>query len=364
MVGVMSSLITTAQTDTIKRAAPTVEFTSYIDAFYAYDFGRPETGGSRQPFFYNHNRHNQFNVNNCFIKFSVNHAKYRGNIALHAGTYSTDNYAAELHPLKNIYEANVGVALSRKHSVWLDAGIFASHIGFESAVSIDNWTLTRSILAENSPYYLAGGKLTYAPNSQWEVAAIICNGWQRIQPVKGNSIPSFGTQLKYVPNAKLTFNWSTFIGTDDPDVSRRMRYFSNLYAQYMPTKKFGLIVGFDAGMQQKGKGISAYNYWLSPVVIARYIFHPQFTSAVRVEYYHDASGVIIPTTTENGFQVTGASLNLDYTPRPEVACRLEGRWLHGRDSVFYRDGNSVKNSYTLVVSIALKISKVLGPQSK
>ncbi|MBK8628485.1 MAG: outer membrane beta-barrel protein [Saprospiraceae bacterium] len=28
----------------------------------------------------------------------------------------------------------------------MDAGIFPSHIGFESAISADNWTLTRSLL--------------------------------------------------------------------------------------------------------------------------------------------------------------------------------------------------------------------------
>ena len=36
-------------------------------------------------------------------------------------------------------------------NLWLDAGIFVSHIGLESANSRDNLTLTRSIMADNSP---------------------------------------------------------------------------------------------------------------------------------------------------------------------------------------------------------------------
>jgi hypothetical protein len=34
-----------------------------------------------------------------------------------------------------------------------------SHIGFESAIGKDCATLTRSILADNSPYYEAGVKI-------------------------------------------------------------------------------------------------------------------------------------------------------------------------------------------------------------
>jgi hypothetical protein len=52
--------------------------------------------------------------------------------------------------LKNIYEANVGISLNKKNNLWVDAGVMPSHIGFESAISMDNWYLTRSLLAENS----------------------------------------------------------------------------------------------------------------------------------------------------------------------------------------------------------------------
>lgn len=63
-------------------------------------------------------------------------------------------------------------------------------------------------------------------------------------------MPSFGTQIKYLKGDKLTVNWSTFIGTDDPDSVRRMRYYNNLYVQVQLTKKLGFIAGFDIGEQQ------------------------------------------------------------------------------------------------------------------
>jgi hypothetical protein len=71
-------------------------------------------------------------------------------LAFHAGTDSNDHYANEPGLLKNIYEANVGISLNKKNNLWVDAGVMPSHIGFESAISMDNWYLTRSLLAENS----------------------------------------------------------------------------------------------------------------------------------------------------------------------------------------------------------------------
>lgn len=347
-----------AQKDTLWQQKPNVKIGGYIDLFYAYDFNKPKTD-YRQTFFYNYNRHNEFNLNLGYIKLSLEHPKYRANIALQTGTYTNDNYANEPNVLKNIFEANAGISLNKKNSLWLDAGIFASHIGFESAISIDNWTLTRSILAENSPYYLSGAKLTYSPNKKWEVAALVINGWQHIQKVKRNSLPSFGTQVKFMPNEKIILNYSTFIGTDFPDSTRRMRYFHNLYGQFQLNKKIGLIAGFDIGTQQQSKNSSTYDIWFSSVMIARYAFTDKWTTAIRAEYYQDKKGVIIPTTTTNGFKTTGLSLNLDYTPILNIACRLEGRWLHSQDKVFFGQNTMTNNNVFLVASIAVKFDKTI-----
>ena len=77
------------------------------------------------------------------------------------GNYARYNLSGEPDWAKYIYEANVGFRLSKKQNIWIDAGIMPSHIGFESAISADCWTLTRNILAENSPYYESGVKLGY-----------------------------------------------------------------------------------------------------------------------------------------------------------------------------------------------------------
>lgn len=331
---------------------PDISYSGYLDIYYAHDFNKPQTN-DRQPFLYNHNRHNEVNLNLGLLKVTVKHTKYRANIALQAGTYVMDNYAAEPAALQHISEGNAGISLNKKNNLWFDAGIFGSHIGFESAISKDSWTLTRSLLAENSPYYLSGVKLTYNPTIHWELATIVCNGWQRIKKVSGNSLPAFCTQIKYTKSDKLTINWSTFIGTDDPDSNRRMRIFNNFYVQSQPTKQIGVIAGFDIGRQQTKKNSSRYISWFSPVIIVRYPFKEKWSTSLRAEYFQDKGGVIIAEKTSFGFQTSGLSLNLDYSPIKNVALRVEGRWLNSNDKIFVRRHKNVHDNVTIVSSIAV-----------
>lgn len=349
-----------AYTDSTISKKTKIEISGYADLYYCYDFNRPRTK-ARQYFLYNHNRHHQIQVNLAFLKLYIEHPKYRISLAAHTGTYSRDNYASEPGLLKNIFEAWAGVSLTRKNNLWLDAGIFASHIGFESAVSMDNQTLTRSLLAENSPYYLSGIKLTYTPHPKWESVFLIVNGWQHIHITGGKSLPSFGTQVKFLPDSRTSLNWSTFIGTEDPDSSRRMRYFSNLYGQLQMTRQFGLTAGFDVGAQQQAAKSSKYHIWFSPVLILRYSISRQWGVALRGEYYYDAGGVIIMTGTANGFRTSGLSLNFDYRPVSMLLCRVEGRWLNSKDQIFETPSYTGQNNFCITASVAIRFNRLLSP---
>ncbi|MDX5435871.1 MAG: porin, partial [Pontibacter sp.] len=212
-----------------------------------------------------------------------------------------------------------------------------------------------SLVAENSPYFLAGAKLSYMPTTNWTLAAIITNGWQRIRRIPGNSLPSFGTQVNY-SQENYTLNWSTFIGTDDPDATRRMRYFNNLYAVISISEALDLTAGFDIGVQQKTKGSSSVDVWYGPTAIARYTFNPEWAVAARVEYYADEHGVIIPVPSPEGFKTTGTSINIDYTPFRNIACRLEGRWFRASDQIFEKSDGLTRNNVFLVASLAISIN--------
>ena len=76
--------------------------------YFMYLMPTDRKGIARQAFLYNHNRHNEFNVNLGLLRLAVAHAKYRANVALQTGTYANDNYAAEPGLLKAIFEAKCG----------------------------------------------------------------------------------------------------------------------------------------------------------------------------------------------------------------------------------------------------------------
>lgn len=349
-VVLVATISASAQNDTAKNKILT--FSGYIEAYYSRDFNNP-IGNTRPAFVYSHNRNNEVTINLALLKASYSTENTRANLALAAGTYMNANYAAEPGVLKNIYEANAGVKISKKHNLWIDAGIFSSHLGFENAIGKENWTLTRSLCADNSPYFETGAKISYTSSSgQLFISGLVLNGWQRIQRVDGNSLPAFGHQLVYKPTDRLTINSGSFIGSDKADSVRQMRYFHNLYATYQLSQEFGCTVGFDMGAQQKKRGSSQYDVWYTPVLIARYAPHDKLSFAARGEYYRDKAGVIIASESKNGFQTVGYSLNADYAIVPNVLWRAEFRNLINKDAIFVdRENKLVKNSTTATIAL-------------
>jgi hypothetical protein len=345
IIALLASLYVSAQNDSTKKLI----ISAYGELYYSYDFSKPQNH-EKAGFLYNHKRHNELNANLLLVRANYSDKNYRANLGAMAGNYAQYNLSGEPNWAQLIYEANVGIKLSKKQSLWLDAGIMPSHIGFESAVSADCWTLTRSLLAENSPYYEAGVKLGYtSKNEKLSAAAFYLNGWQRIRKPDGIQRPSFGTQVSYKPSSKITLNYSTFLGTDKPDTLKAFRHFHNFYMQYEPTNKFGIIVGFDIGSDK----FDATNYgtWYSPVVIVRQSINAKTRVALRAEYYSDAKQIIIGTGTANGFQTFGMSSNLDYDINEKVKCRIEGKLYNSKDKIF---GNK-RDNFSLTTNITFRL---------
>ncbi|WP_343700648.1 porin [Chitinophaga sp.] len=331
------------------KETPKITLSGYVEAYYGFDFNEP-ANHTRPSFLYNHTRHNELNVNLAYLKGNYTADRVRANLAIMAGTYAQYNLAAEPELLRHVYEANAGVRIA--NNVWVDAGIMPSHIGFESAVGKDCFTLTRSIMAENTPYYETGAKITWS-NKKWTVAAMYLNGWQRIRRVDGNQTPGFGTQVVFRPGSKVTLNWSTFIGNDKADSVRQMRYFNDVYGIFNITDRFSLIAGCDYGLEQTAKGSGDMNSWFSPIAIARYAFSDKIALAGRYEYYNDENGVIISTATPNGFKTSGYSLNFDVAPVSNVLFRVEGKLYNSKDDIFMKSGEAKSSNVAVTTSLAV-----------
>ena len=323
-----------------------IKVSGYLETYYSYDFSNPTTD-AKLPFMYNYNRHNEFNVNNGLIRIQLEYGNAYASIAVHAGTYVDDNFVAE--DIKLLSEAYVGMYLNDKKKSSIEVGIMPSYIGFESATSNSNLTLTRSLLAENSPYFMTGIKYNYKPNDKWSFSGFLTNGWQRISKSQKDVIPAFGTQIVYKPLEKTTLNWSTFIGKEFYGTQLAMRYFSNLYWDNKWNSKWRTILGFDFGIQDSSSMNDKHLYWMSPVLITQYSINSKWQTAVRFEYYQDEDNVIIVTS--DAFKTSGVSINFDYLPNSKVKLRTEARYFDSKEALFF---DNKSNNFFVTTSLSFE----------
>lgn len=318
----------------------------YADIYYQYDFNNP-VDKLRPPFLYNFKRHNEINTNLILLKASYGGKKLRANIGVMAGNYAKYNLAAEPEFFRYIYEANIGYKFSEKVS--LDAGILPSHIGCESAIAKDNWNLSRSILAENSPYYETGLKLNYKPNDQWTFSLLGLQGWQNIKD--HNSSKALGTQIVFTPNEKVIFNSSSFIGNEKPDSAKQVRFFHNFHFTYHISSKLKTLFMLDLGAEKKIDK-DGYNKWMGTALLLQYCFAKKFAVGVRAEFYRDKNGVIISNYLPAQFETTGLAFNLDFHPTKNFVIRSEIRSLHSTAKIFTRNNTLVQSNFSLLTSAA------------
>ena len=334
-----------------QNLAPSTSFEGYLEPYLIVDLSQPASD-QRPNFLYSYNKQNEVNINLAYLKVSYVDSNTRASLAFMAGTYANANMINEPGLLKNIMEAAVGIKLLRSKELWMDVGVFPSHIGFESAVGKDCWNLTRSIAADNSPYFESGIKMTYtSQNQKWITKILLLNGWQRISRPPGSYTPALGHQLTYQPSEHLVFNSSSFVGNDYPSASRKMRYFHNFYSQLRIRNKLYLTSGIDIGAEQTAKRSTSYHFWYAPIVIIKYIPKKKWAISLRGELYSDKSQVIVKTLTPNGFHTTGLSTNIDWEITDLALWRLEFRGFYSREPIFTSTNYHMNGAINTSISV-------------
>lgn len=336
--------------------AVTVSFGGFVDSYYAYDFGRPKN--IDRPFTTQAARHNEFNVNLAYVEAKVSGPRVRGRLALQAGTSVQSNYSGEPRVgtvsgpdvSRFIQEAVAGYAITP--SLWIDAGIFFSHIGEEGFVSRDNLTYTRSLSADYTPYYESGVKLTWQATSKLSALLTVVNGWQNIS--ENNQDKAVGARFDFVPSASTTFSYYNFLGNEAG--SGLLRAFNGVGVKSSLASNFAIQGNFDYGTQEKAAG--GHSAWWSSAWIGKLQLSPTVGVSARGEYYHDTDNVMVATSLPGGFKATTTSLGLDVSPLggPRVLWRSEIRGTWATEPVFpdrtASTGASTSNGL-LVTSLAL-----------
>ena len=106
---------------------------------------------TQEDFYYNHHQLRIPAVNYAQVLFEKKLDTWQFQLGIHDGVYVRRNYADQPTISKLLSHANIQYSVPKLAGLKIMAGIFPSHIGFESARTDANLTASRSMLAENSP---------------------------------------------------------------------------------------------------------------------------------------------------------------------------------------------------------------------
>jgi hypothetical protein len=333
-----------------------VTWGGFVDGYYAWDFGQPSSFdrsfASGVPFTTQPARHNEFNVNLAFVEAKLDGARVRGRLAFQTGTSVQSNYAGEPNVgtisgpalSRHIQEAVVGAKVS--DNLWIDGGVFFSHMGMESWISRDNPTYTRSLVAEYSPYYQSGVKATWTRGAVTAQVDVV-NGWQNIS--ENNTGKGVGGRIDYTRNG-TTLSYYNFVSDEAGNL---LRTFNGVGAKIVAGPVTWLAQA-DIGTQEGSAG-AASTSWYGVVLIARMQMNAKSAAVARVERFDDKSQTIASTGMPGAaMRATGASLGIDATPAPRMFWRTEFRGWVNASSVF--PGGSIPRQVSVLAVSSLSLS--------
>jgi hypothetical protein len=325
---------------------PSVTFGAFVDAYYAYDFGRPPDGDrvyTTQPA-----RSEEFNVNLAFVEARFVGDRVRGRVALQAGTSVQSNYAGE--PTRGtvsgpevaqfIQEAVAGARI--REGLWVDGGIYFSHIGQEGWISRDNPTYTRSFTADFTPYYQAGVKLSWQATPRLSAQLNVLNGWQNIS--ENNRSKAVGVRVEWQAAPGLLLGFDNFIGNEQPDsLPSATRVFNEVFARITPRDGTDFWATANLGVQDG-------DTWYSVTLIGRQRLGTAVAISARLERYADPQQVIVITGSAGGFEAWGASVGVDVGIAERALWRTELRGMSTSEPLLPDGGGPLRTEGGVVVS--------------
>ena len=343
--------------DTVRAdTAVTVRFGAFVDGYLAWDSHRPRS--LDRAFTTTAARHSEFNINLAFVDATLSGRRLRGRFAAQFGTAVQANYAAEPRVGSNsgpevsrfVQEAYVGYQL--RPTLWIDAGVFFAPFGAENWISRDNPVYTRSLIADNSPYYESGVRLSWQARPSLQLQAHVINGWQNISET--NQSKAVALRADWTPSTHVTLTYDTFLGNEQPDsVASRLRQFHEGIVKVTLDARTSIAATLDVGIQPRGTS-SGNAGWRGYAILLRRELTDRVGLGARLEGYSDPEQVIVSTGTGTGLRTTGGSLTADVRLHPRALWRTEWRQLRDRSAVFPSGvGDRVRGNAVAVSSLAL-----------
>ena len=312
---------------------PKLEIGAYLSTYYALYTEDEQLAFVKHPTMAA--RNNQFGLNTAMISFLYKSKNLRSNVALHYGDIAESTWPSKYNMIQ---EANAGVQLVNK--LWLDVGIFRSHIGLESTQPRENITSSMSLANVYEPYYFSGAKLTYQINSKLSIQVNAFNSFASIIETNKNKL--VGSSIVYNPNNALSFTYNFITGDDTPNEVKikHQRFYHDFYLTYQKNK---LSIGaeFNFGIQNYTKIVNTYTlstaYMNSGLIVAKHQTFSKVGFYGRGEWFSDIDG-ILSLGSGMGKYTWGTTFGIEYKPYKNIALSIESRYLKSEKENFVYNG--------------------------
>ena len=357
-----SALIVTANAQTdVSSFLKDLSIGGYLDMYYQYDFGKPNTGntvGWRQ---YDIS-HNQFS----FAALGVNISKKTGedspfgftlNVLLgkNADILNGLEPAGPNNSFKNLTQAYVTYA-PHGTDLTVDFGKFLTWIGYEGLQSADNDNYSRSFLYTLAqPVYHLGIRATKPLPGGMSLTAAVVNGWNEVE--ESTATKSYGASLS--KTFGKTFVAANYYGGHEQAGFGGPAYetevnLGDLVITHQLTEKLKLAINADYGDVKPttaAQGTTSGKFY----GIAGYLkatISPVLAGAVRYETFTDKAG--LRTGFATGARFSSITGNLDYSLSKDGLLRIEVRYDKANQNAFASESGAKDNLTTISFSHVLK----------
>lgn len=300
-----------------------LSFSGYSEIYFTSDFSNDNS--TRDLWFYNHNLNNTIAPNVAILETKYASKGVRARLDLMFGSYAGAIMVHEPNWALPLAQAYVGTDYKQFS---FDVGIFESGIGMEVIKGAENPTLTRSLVAENTPYFLTGLR------TRWEdrtgvikLEGAIINGWETVTRHAQSSHPAAMFRFR-LGSDKVQLRYHFLYANDRGGLMDPVNGMINGFTFKHALNSWQWFLGYD-NIQWGGSPIHM------PHLIIRKEFSKTWAAAVRGEYVRDQSinfmspEIETMPLTERSLSVWGTSFNIDYMPRKGLTLRAEVRYLDG-----------------------------------
>jgi len=207
------------------------------------------------------------------------------------------------------------------------------------------------MVAENSPYYESGLKITWRASHSLSAQVHLINGWQNVS--ENNSSKAVAARLDYSPTSVVSLGYDVFLGNEAPDSAvAASRIWNEGIFTIVPSPRFQLRGTVDYGVQ-RGE-TSPRDSWWGYSLIGRCAVTSKLAAAIRSERYEDPAKVIVATGLPYGLRASGYSFSVDLRPAPGLLWRMEYRELASKGALFpSRMNELVERDKVVLTSAAL-----------